>query len=89
MTSNLMDGDNILRRKATCAMIDLVCQTSPLQAALRDEGRVHDKLFGSFQVARDQEERKRLSDELTQSHERLGKLIELVEFPTQTDESER
>ncbi len=33
-----------LRRRATSAMIDLLCQTSPAQAAFREAGRQLDQL---------------------------------------------
>jgi hypothetical protein len=43
--TTLQDEYLILRCKATSAMIDMVCQTSPKQAAFRDEGRRQDALF--------------------------------------------
>jgi hypothetical protein len=39
-----MDDAVALRRKATSAMIDAICQTSPAQAAFHDAGRRHSGL---------------------------------------------
>jgi hypothetical protein len=39
-----LDDCLILGRKATSAVIDMVCQTSPAQAAFRAESRRYDKL---------------------------------------------
>jgi hypothetical protein len=37
--------DDRLHRMATSVMMDMVCMHSPVQAALRDEGRCYDALF--------------------------------------------
>jgi hypothetical protein len=68
-----------LRRCATSAMIDAICQTSPAQAAFRDAGRRHGELtlrlleLGS---AGDPS----ISDELIASNERLIELLDLIDW---------
>ncbi len=75
-----MTPDEIRRRKATSAMIEMLCQTSPAQAAFRDVGWRHHELTKELFAARPgDEDTSRISDELIACGERLLELAALVE----------
>jgi hypothetical protein len=81
MTTPTQDEYLILRRKATSAMIDMICQTSPPQAAFRDEGRRQDALFRQLRELRAAgEDIGSISDKLIACNERLIKLVDLVDW---------
>jgi hypothetical protein len=70
----------ILRRKATSAIIDMICQTSPPQAAFRDEGRRQDALFRQLDEMRTAgEDTGSTSEDLIACNERLIELLELID----------
>jgi hypothetical protein len=77
----LQDECLILRRKAASAIIDMICQTSPPQAAFRDEGRRRDALFRQLcELRAAGEDTGSVSDELIACNERLIKLVDLVDW---------
>jgi hypothetical protein len=79
--TTLQDEYLILRRKATSAMIDMICQTSPLHAAFRDEGRRQDALFRQLRELRAAgEDIGSISDKLIACNDRLIKLVDLVDW---------
>jgi hypothetical protein len=62
-------------------MIDMICQTSPPQAAFRDEGRRQDALFRQLRELRAAgEDTGSIGDELIACNERLIKLVDLVDW---------
>ena len=75
-------GDcSILRRKATSAIIDMICQTSPPQAAFRDEGRRQDALFRRLcELLAAGEDTAPISDELSACNDRLIQLVDLIDW---------
>jgi hypothetical protein len=76
----LPDDYLILRRKATSAMIDMICQTSPPQAAFRDEGRRQDALFRQLRELRAAGgDTASISDELIACNDRMIDLVDLID----------
>ena len=70
-----------LRRCATSAMIDAMCQTSPAQAAFRDAGREHDELARQLLALNPADEDSGpVSDDLTACSERLMALADLIDW---------
>ena len=78
--TTLQDEYLILRRKATSAMIDMICQTSPPQAAFRDEGRRQDALFRQLRELRAAGgDTASISDELIACNDRMIDLVDLID----------
>ncbi len=74
-----MTPAEIRRRKAASAMIDMLCQTSPAQAAFRDAGRRHQELIKELFAAHvSGEDGTQISYELVACGERLVKLADLI-----------
>jgi hypothetical protein len=65
-----------LRRKAASAMMAAIRSTWPTQAALHDEGLHYDRLLEAFEAAQDEGQILRLENELHESIERLGELVD-------------
>jgi hypothetical protein len=69
-----------LRRCATSALIDAICQTSPAQAALRDAGRRHSELMRRLLELGSAGDPS-ISDELIACNERLIAVLGLARLP--------
>jgi hypothetical protein len=72
-------GAEYLRRCATSALIDAICQTSPAQAAFRDADRRHRELARRLLELGSAGHRS-ISDELIASNERLIELLDLIDW---------
>ena len=71
----------ILRRKATSAMIAMICQTSPPQAAFRDEARRQDALLRQLcELRAAGEDIGSASEDLIACNERLIQLVDLIDW---------
>jgi hypothetical protein len=68
-----------LRRCATSALIDAICQTSPAQAAFRDADRRHRELTRRLLELGSAGD-PLISDELIASNERLIELLDLIDW---------
>ncbi len=79
MTRRPISEAEYLRRRAMSAMIDAICQTSPVQAAFRDVGKEHDKLTRQlFELRAAGENTGSISDELIACNEKLAELVDLI-----------
>ena len=74
----ILDDHEIRRRKATSALIDMVCCRWPAQAWLRDEGNLMQELRAARNALPEGAERDRLSDEIVKSCERMLGLLDLL-----------
>ena len=62
------------------AVIDAICQTSPVQAAFRDAGREHDKLAKRlFELRAAGGDTASISDELIACNDRMIDLVDLID----------
>lgn len=76
-----MSAADYLRRRAMSAMIEAICQTSPVQAAFRDAGREHEELARRlFELRAAGEDSGSISDDLIACGERLVALADLIDL---------
>jgi hypothetical protein len=70
-----------LRRRATSATIDAICQTSPVQAAFRDAGRRCSELARRLlELRKAGENIGPISDQMIACNERLHELLDLIDW---------
>ena len=77
-TKMILDDHERRRRLATNALIDMVCCRWPAQAQLRDEGNHLRELRAQSKATEDEGARARLSDEISESCERMCLLVDTL-----------
>jgi hypothetical protein len=74
----ILHDHEIRRRKATSALIDMICQRWPAQAHLRDEGNRLKDLRKQYKAMGEGDARDRLSDAISASCERMIVLVDVL-----------